>query len=112
MAPLLTDLNALNVTQVYLNSETALACDIVTTADDQLGANNLLGSRLIPTSVYENNVQAVVDTYKTLIESGVQGFVIQRSIYHIIESPSQNTVPPCGGRYATTRKMSYHSFRT
>ncbi|KLO14030.1 FAD-binding domain-containing protein [Schizopora paradoxa] len=75
MAPLLTDLNALNVTQVYLNSETALASDIVTTADDQLGANNLLGSRLIPTSVYENNVQGVVDTYKALIESGVQGIL-------------------------------------
>lgn len=79
MAPLLKDFDALNLTRAIVSTTTALASDLVTTADDQLGINNILGSRLIPKDVYENDVQAVVDTYKALFEAGVGGFVQYRS---------------------------------
>jgi len=74
MAPLLKDIDALNVTQIFVNVTTGLANDLVTTPDDRSGANLLLGSRLIPKGVYEDNVQAIVKTYRALLEDpGIKG---------------------------------------
>lgn len=52
-------------------TSTGLSNDLLFVDDDQLGLNDILGSRLIPAKVYEENPEAIGHGIKELVESGV-----------------------------------------
>ncbi|KAJ7266450.1 FAD-binding domain-containing protein [Mycena haematopus] len=76
LAPFLTD--ALAVPGVSLISQalnTSVVNDILYHADDTVGLNQVLGSRFVPTPVYEvaNASSLVEKVYKELLDDGVKG---------------------------------------
>lgn len=73
MKPFLDDVAAanLNLTVVELNVTSGLPNDLLFMADVQVGANDILGSRLIPMDAYRTNVEGIAQGYADLLESGV-----------------------------------------
>ncbi|TDL24447.1 hypothetical protein BD410DRAFT_89294, partial [Rickenella mellea] len=70
MKPLLDDVQAMNFTIVSQNTTVALANDLVFSADDQLGVDAILGSRLIPADAYRNDPVGIGNSYTKLFELG------------------------------------------
>ncbi|KAI0064553.1 FAD-binding domain-containing protein [Artomyces pyxidatus] len=73
MAPFFNDTRALGATISDERTSTGLANDIVqhSGSDDSTGANAILGSRLIPASIYQSNQSLIGETYTTLLEQGL-----------------------------------------
>jgi len=69
MQSLMQDINAVDgVMVISVDTITGTANDLVTVPDDQLGTNNVLGSRLIPDGIFRNNADDVVQLYEELLQ--------------------------------------------
>lgn len=71
MKSLLDDARSINFSVQTEETSTGLSNDLLFVDDDQLGINDILGSRLIPAKTYEENPEAIGQGIKELIESGV-----------------------------------------
>lgn len=71
MKPLLDDARSMNLSVQTEETATGLSNDLLFVDDDQLGLNDILGSRLIPAKAYEENPEAIGQGIKGLIENGV-----------------------------------------
>lgn len=72
MRPLLDDARSMNFTVMNENTTTALANDLVYSADDNYsGVNSILGSRLIPADAYRNNAAGIGQACATVLEKGI-----------------------------------------
>lgn len=76
LAPFLTAAKALSGITLTSSSYTyELINDILYQADDSMGFNLVMGSRLIPAATYRNSPATVGTTYKQLLDSGATGCV-------------------------------------
>lgn len=81
MKPLLDEARAMNFTVTNENTTSALANDLVYSADDNYsGVNAILGSRLIPADAYRNNAAGIGQACATVLEQGIPSSVYARSI--------------------------------
>ncbi|KAH8115773.1 FAD-binding domain-containing protein [Phellopilus nigrolimitatus] len=71
MKPLLDDARAMNLTVGPETTTTAIANDLVFVADDPIGFDAVLGSRLIPAKAYRNNASGIGDIYKFLLDEPI-----------------------------------------
>jgi hypothetical protein len=73
IAPLLNDISPLAVS-INISIHQSLANDQVGILGvEQAGINIVLGSRLVPESVYQNNISSIGQTYKNLLDGGTLG---------------------------------------
>ncbi|KAI0267031.1 FAD-binding domain-containing protein [Gloeopeniophorella convolvens] len=70
LAAFLADATALGATLTAESTITAVANDIIGLPDDASGYNTVLGSRLIPNSVYLNAPESIGAAYTTLLKDG------------------------------------------
>lgn len=75
LAPFLEEISPYAVS-IDISIVEALANDQVGILDEEeAGENTILGSRLIPESVYRDNVSFIGETYKSLLDGGALGCV-------------------------------------
>jgi hypothetical protein len=79
LAPLFTDIYKAGGVLLINTTNTAIINELLATGDDQVGISGILGSRLIPETVYRNSPEAVGDAYKGLADAGTPLYVQQTS---------------------------------
>jgi hypothetical protein len=70
IAPFFDELLSLGLIVTTNTTTTALANDLVYNADDQVAGLIVLGSRLIPSSAYENTAEVIGRAHGELLELG------------------------------------------
>ena len=88
LAPFLNESLAIpGVIPLTQQTQYALINDILFAADDGVGANTFLGSRLIPEAVYRNTPEKVGPVYQQLLDNGTTEFVAACFPCHWIYCP-------------------------
>ncbi|KAJ3876731.1 FAD-binding domain-containing protein [Lentinula edodes] len=73
LQPFIDDASNITDVQVETACEEQLINDMLFAADDSVGTNIILGSRLFPESLYETSPEAIGDMYVGLLENGTLG---------------------------------------